>query len=77
MFRMAKIPDSCGVSIKPDTVNKHECTVLKRIALLGIECQKVNHRCNIDADRCHWASFTNFCINYIYKNNNKNYINII
>lgn len=57
---MARIPDSCGVSIKPDTVNKHERTVLKRIALLDIECQKVNHSCDIDAERCHWASFTKF-----------------
>lgn len=53
MFRMAKIPDSCGVSIKPDTVNKHERTVLKRIALLAIECQKVNHRCDIDVTGSH------------------------
>lgn len=47
---MARIPDSCGVSIKTDRVNKHACTVFKRIALLDEECQNANHECDIDAD---------------------------
>lgn len=55
MFRMAGIPDFCGISIRPNTVNKHKHTVLKHIILLKIEWQKVKD-IDIDADKFHWAS---------------------